>query len=323
MCHKEIDAVQPSSLSHLIGNRGVTAQVKVALDAAFEDNHRFPHAVMVGPPGMGKSTLASVISKEMAVPFQEVLGQNLHNAGDLNSLLLQTESKSILHIDETHEASTAIQTALYMALDKRQIMVRGGSTITALPINDFTLLLSTTEEHDLLQPLRDRMRLTLRYDFCTEPDLYQVVASRAKGLGWDIDDVIPSLIASRGRGTPRIALKLLQAARRCCRAAGESFITVAHLRQACELEGIDSRGLGFIEQKYLSLLVDGPRRVNVIASALGVPAKTLTSVQEPILIRLGLIDKDDVSRRYLTSKGREHLFRTIADESPDASEFGF
>ena len=323
MCNKEINDVQPSSLSHLIGNRGVTAQVKVALDAAFEDNHRFPHALMVGPPGMGKSTLASVIAQETAVPFHEVLGQNLRNPGDLNSLLLQAEDKAVVHIDEVHEASGAIQTALYMALDKRQIMVRGGSSITALPINDFTLLLSTTEEHDILQPLRDRMRLMLRFDFYTELDLYQVVATRAKGLGWDIDEVLPSLIASRGRGTPRIALKLLQSARRCCRAAGESLITAAHLRQACELEGIDSLGLGFLEQKYLNLLVDGPRRVNVIASSLGVPAKTLTSVQEPFLIRLGLIDKDDQSRRYLTSAGREHLFRTIADESTNASDFGF
>jgi holliday junction DNA helicase RuvB len=323
MCNKEIDAVQPSSLSHLIGNRGVTAQVKVALDAAFEDNHRFPHAVMVGPPGMGKSTLASVISKEMAVPFHEVLGQNLRTPGDLNSLLLKAEDKAIVHIDEVHEASAAIQTALYMALDKRQIMVRGGSTITALPINDFTLLLSTTEEHDILQPLRDRMRLTLRFDFYSELELFQVVSTRAKGLGWDIDDVIPSLIASRGRGTPRIALKLLQAARRCCRAAGESLISLAHFRLACELEGTDSVGCGFLEQRYLNLLADGPRRVNVIASALGIPAKTLTTVQEPFLIRMGLIDKDDVSRRYLTSKGREHLFRMIADESPDGADFGF
>ena len=323
MCNREINDVHPTSLSHLNGSKGVTSQVKVALDAAFEDDHRFPHALMVGPPGMGKSTLASVVSQEMAVPFHEVLGQNLRNPGDLNSLLLQAEPRAIIHIDEVHEASTAIQTALYVALDKRQIMIRGGSTITALPINDFTLLLSTTEEHDILQPLRDRMRLTLRFDFFTQLDLCQVVATRAKGLGWDIDNAIPSLIASRGRGTPRIALKLLQAARRCCRAAGESVISVAHLRQSCQLEGIDSAGCGFLEQRYLNLLVDGPRRVNVIASALGIPAKTLTTVQEPFLIRMGLIDKDDVSRRYLTSKGREHLFRTIADESPDASDFGF
>jgi len=293
------------------------------MDAAFADNHRFPHALMVGPPGMGKSTLASVIAQEMAVPFHEVLGQNLRSPGDLNSLLIQAEDKACVHVDEVHEAPTAIQTALYLALDRRRLMVRGGSTITALPINDFTLLLSTTEEHDLLQPLRDRMRLSLRFDFYSELDLCQVVATRAKGLGWEIDDVLPSLIASRGRGTPRIALKLLQAARRCCRAAGESLITVFHLRQACDLESIDSVGCGFLEQRYLNLLVDGPRRVNVIASALGVPTKTLTTVTESFLIRAGLIDKDDQSRRYLTSKGREHLFRTIADESTDGSDFGF
>lgn len=323
MCNREINDVQPTSLSHLIGNAGVTTQVRVAMDAAFADNHRFPHALMVGPPGMGKSTLASVIAQEMAVPFHEVLGQNLRSPGDLNSLLIQAEDKACVHVDEVHEAPTAIQTALYLALDRRRLMVRGGSTITALPINDFTLLLSTTEEHDLLQPLRDRMRLSLRFDFYSELDLCQVVATRAKGLGWEIDDVLPSLIASRGRGTPRIALKLLQAARRCCRAAGESLITVFHLRQACDLESIDSVGCGFLEQRYLNLLVDGPRRVNVIASALGVPTKTLTTVTESFLIRAGLIDKDDQSRRYLTSKGREHLFRTIADESTDGSDFGF
>jgi Holliday junction DNA helicase RuvB len=278
---------------------------------------------MVGPPGMGKSTLAYVVSQEMAVPFHEVLGQNLRAPADLNSLLLQAEEKALVHIDEIHEAPDAIQTALYMALDKRQIMVRGGSSISALPVNDFTLLLSTTEEHDILQPLRDRMRLTLRFVFYSEAELCHVIASRAKSLGWPLGGAVPSMIASRARGTPRIGLKLLQSARRCCRAVGESLITDAHLRQACKLEGIDCLGLGFLEQQYLNLLVDGPRRINVIASALGVPSKTLNSVQEPLLIRLGLIDKDDVSRRYLTPKGREHLFETISKDVAESSDCRF
>ncbi len=311
----DFNSVQPTSLSHLIGNRGVIEQVTVAIDAAFQDTTRFPHSLLIGPPGMGKSSLASVIAKEMAVPFHEVLGQNLRAPSDLNNLLLQAEDKAVIHIDECHEAPQAIATALYIATDKRQIMVRGGSAITALPLNDFTLLLSSTEEHDLLQPLRDRMRLTLRFDFLSEEDLCRAVDLRARALGWDLDPRVLPMIAARGKGTPRIALKWMQAAYRSCRAAGESGVTVEHLLQACRLEGCDSLGLGFLEQKYLRLLLDGPRRVNVLASALGVPTKTLTSVTEAFLIRAGLIDKDDQSRRVLTPKGREHLAENTQEYS--------
>ena len=311
----DFNSVQPTSLTHLVGNKGVIEQVTVALDAAFQDNTRFPHSLLLGPPGMGKSTLASVISHEMAVPFHEVLGQTIRSPADLNSLLLQADDKSIVHIDEIHEAPHAIQTALYMAMDKRQIFVRGAGSLTSLPLNDFTLLLSTTEEHELLQPLRDRLRLTLRFDYLDEADLLSAVHLRATALGWDAETDVLSMIADRGRGTPRIALRLLQSAHRVSRAEGEAVIRTAHLLRACELEQIDSLGLGFIEQRYLRMLVDGPRRVNVLASALGVPAKTLTTVQEPFLIRAGLIDKDDQSRRVLTAWGRQHLRFTDTPES--------
>lgn len=317
MSYQEINDVSPTSLTHLIGNEGVIEQVRIAIDAAFQDQRRMDHALLLGPPGMGKSSLANVISQELATPFHEVLGQNLRTSADLNNLLLAAEERAVVHIDEIHEAPQPIQTALYMAMDKRQIMVRGRSSITPLPLTDFTLLLSTTEEHDLLQPLRDRMRLTLRFDFYTHEDLCRVVTQRARALGWDIAPEVAVLIAERGRGTPRLALKLLQAARRVCRALGEDLITVAHLHHACRLEGVDDLGLGVLEQRYCRLLLDGPRRVNVLASSLGVPAKTLTSITEAFLIRAGLIDKDEQSRRLLTPKGREYICKGVSESSQD------
>ena len=164
---KEINDVSPSSLSHVAceSNRGVIEQCRVAIDAAFEDDRRLDDILLTGPPGVGKSSLSYVLSQEMAVPFHEVLGQNLRTPADLNNLLLACESKAICLIDEIHEAPQAIQTALYMALDKRQIMVRGGSSIQALPIADFTLVAATTEPYQILEPLRQRRSTTRMRSF--------------------------------------------------------------------------------------------------------------------------------------------------------------
>ena len=306
---KEINDVAPSSLSHVAceSNRGVIEQCRVAIDAAFEDDRRLDDILLTGPPGVGKSSLGFVLSQEMAVPFHEVLGQNLRSPADLNNLLLSCESKAICLIDEIHESPPSIQTALYMALDKRQIMVRGGSSIQALPIADFTLVAATTEPYQILEPLRQRAKLHLELSFLSEKDLILVVERRCRGLSWDIEPQVLPEIARRARGVPRLALRLTASARRVARADGRTLITLADLQRACHLEQLDALGLGPLEQKYLRLLVAGPRRVNLIASALGVPAKTLTSVTEPFLIRAGLVDKDDASRRVLTPEGHRHL----------------
>jgi Holliday junction DNA helicase RuvB len=303
----EVNDVAPSSVAHVIGQKGVVEQVKVGIDAAFQDNRRFDHAMLVGPPGMGKSMAANVIAQEMATDFLEVLGQSIATPADLNALLLQAGDKSVVHLDEAHELPKPMQTALYLALDKRKVFITGGKAVQAIPISDFTLLLSTTDEYCLLQPLRDRMRLVLRFDFYSEADLATLLRHRIVALGWDVDDKLLPLIAQRSKGTPRLALRLLQACRRVCRSEAEETITLDHLERACVLEQLDNLGLGPTEQAYLRLLADGPMRLNVLASSLGLPTRTISAVTEPFLIRAGLVAKDDQSRRQLTAAGYEHL----------------
>ena len=315
---KEINDVAPTSLSHVAceSNRGVIEQCRVAIDAAFEDDRRLDDILLTGPPGVGKSSLSFVLAQEMAVPFHEVLGQNLRTPADLNNLLLSCESKSICLIDEIHEAPPAIQTALYMTLDKRQIMVRGGSSIQALPVEDFTLIAATSEPYQILEPLRQRAKLHLELSFFTESDLVTVVERRCRALSWDIEPSVLPEIAKRARGVPRLALRLTASARRVARADGRTLITAADLERACGLEQLDSLGLGPLEQRYLRLLLDGPRRVNLLASALGVPGKQLSSVTEPFLIRKKLVDKDETSRRVLTPEGRRHLLGNGSEIHP-------
>ena len=308
----EINDVAPSSIRHLIGQEGVIAQVSVALDAAQMDGKKFEHSLLVGPPGLGKSVLASVIAAEMATQLHEVLGQAIKSPADLHALLLSAKDQDVVHIDECHELGKPYQTALYLAIDKRKIVLGGskGGSPQSLPLADFTVLLSTTDEYNLLQPLRDRMRLVLRFDYYSTKNLGTLLAQRAQALGWSIEEDLLPLIALRSRGTPRLALRLLQSCRRVCRASGESVITFEHLVRACDLEQIDSLGLGPMEQKYLQIVADGNSRLNVIASLLGLPARTVSEVTEPFLIRAGLLIKDDQGRRQLTGMGRDHLLKS-------------
>jgi Holliday junction DNA helicase RuvB len=307
----DIGDVGPSSLNHLIGARGIVAQVGTAIDAAFADNRSMDHCLLVGPPGLGKSALAQVIAKELATEFHEILGQSIQTVADLNCVLLAAEDKHVVHVDEAHELKREFQVALYLALDQRKIILQtglSGKSLQPVPIANFTLLLSTTDEFCLLAPLRDRMRLVLRLDFYSEEELILMLTQRAKALGWEVqEEEIFAHVAMRARGTPRLALRLLQSCRRVCRAAGDTVMSVDHLARAFDLEQIDSMGLGIVEQKYLGFLAEGASRLNVIASMLGLPSRTVAEVVEPFLLRCGLIIKDDGGRRQLTAHGREHL----------------
>ena len=310
----DINDARPTSVRHLIGQPGVVDQIVVALDSAQQDNRKFDHALLVGAPGTGKTAASQIIAAEMGTDFLDVLGQSINSVADLNALLLQATDRAVVFVDEAHELDKSLQTALYLALDQRRVLLQGsrkGSTPIAVPIKDFTLLLASTDEFQLLQPLRDRMRLILRFQFYKPEDLEQIVRHRTRSLGWEVEEAVLPQIAQRSRGVPRLALRLLQAARRVARAGGESFVTLAHLERACQLEQIDDLGLGPTEQQYLGILLEGPTRLNMLASRLGLPARTVADVTEPFLIRAGLVVKDDQGRRQLSAEGRVHAGRQL------------
>jgi Holliday junction DNA helicase RuvB len=306
----EITDAAPALLANLIGQQSVVDQVRVALDAAHEDEKKFDHALLCGPPGSGKTQTAKVIAAEMASEFHEVIGQAITSPADLNAVLLAATDKAIVFIDEAHELDRVFQTALYLALDQRKVFLQGnrsGRAPQSIPLNDFTLLLATTDEFQLLAPLRDRMRLHLRFDFYGVEDLVELVRQRSDGLKWNLDEKVLAPIAQRSKGIPRLALRLLQSCRRVSRADGSRKITMAHVKKACALEEIDELGLGPVKQQYLRILVEGSNRLNVIASRLGLPTRTVAEVSEPFLIRVGLVMKDEQGRRNLTAEGREHV----------------
>lgn len=308
----DVNAIQPSSIYRdIIGQETVVEQVKVALDASQQDARRFDHSLLVGPPGCGKTSLCHVISQEMCVPIIEVLGQSISNLADLNGLLLSAkEERSIIFIDEAAELSKSLQVSLYLSLDQQKIIVNGGqhrSSPIGIPLRDITLLLATTDEFDLLQPLRDRMRLLLRFQFYSDDELTTLLRLRCAGLGWEVEEQVFPEIAIRSRSTPRLGLRLLSSCHRVCRSLGDNVIRIEHLTTACSLEQLDADGCGPTETQYLTLLANGAMRLNVLASSLGLPTRTVSQVTEPFLIRAGLILKDDQGRRQLTAHGHDKL----------------
>ena len=306
---RDLADAEPDSIFQMIGQSQVKNQVITAIDAAQQDGGRFESPVlMVGPGGCGKSQTAKCISNMIGTECRIVLAQTLRTTGDVASCFLEQKAGSVLFLDEASGLSDAVQLAMYLAIDSKKVYVPGRNrSPVALDLEPFTLLLATTHEFTLNDSLRQRCRMILRFQHYTEEDLRMIAKQRASALGWDVADDVFVEAAKRGRGTPRLVLRLLNASQRTARSEAASTITMDHFRKTCVLEAVDCKGLDVNEQRYLTILLDGPQRVNVIASKMGLPRKTLQDVIEgDYLLRSGLIDKDDVSRRVLTPDGLGH-----------------
>ncbi len=307
---KDLSAAEPDSIYQMIGQTQVRNQVITAVDACQQDGKPFEGpTLLVGPGGCGKSQTARCIANMVAASeFSTVLAQSLKTPADLAACFLEQKSGAVLFLDEASGLSDAVQLALYLAIDQRKVFVTTkGSSPVALDIEPFVLLLATTHEFTLNDSMRQRCRLILRVTHYSPQELEQIAKHRAAALEWSVDPQVFVEAAKRGRGTPRLVLRLLNASQRTARADGSGVITMDHFRKTCILESIDREGLDSTEQRYLQVLLAGPHRLNMLAAKLALPKRTIEMVIESdYLIRSGLIEKDEQSRRVLTTAGRRH-----------------
>ena len=313
----DINDGAPPTLNHIVGQRRAIEQLRISLEAYFADRGAahtatpaHPHVLLVGPAGVGKSLLSQVIARELGGGLYQDLAQNLMNVGHLQGLMILIEDGDCAFVDELHEMSPIVQTTLYRCLEDRTLFFPAtpfseGSTVKIPP---FTFLGATTHEFALAKPLRDRFKLILRLEHYAENELAEILNQRTRRLNWPTDQSVLRGIAQRGRGTPRLALRLLEATRRTARSEGADTITTEHFSRTIEVEGIDQLGLDPLEQQYLSILAEAsqPIRLNVLATRLGLPRQTIERVIESDLIRLGLVTKSEAGRS-LTDLGVAHV----------------
>jgi holliday junction DNA helicase RuvB len=304
-----------SSLNHVIGQSRAVTVLRTALDAYFNDRFKtggevtFPHVLMCGPGGTGKTLLSEIVSRECCTNCHTELAQNIANPGQMQGLLMMLEPGDILFLDEIHELGSSVQVCLYRALEERKLFLGGNRKTITLP--PFCLIGATTDEYLLTTSMRDRFKILIRLTHYNQEEMSLLIRQRAKRLGWTIDDNSVGELAKRSRGVPRLAVRLLDAAKRAASADSSDVIEAHHVHHTLEIEGIDALGFDLTEQKYLHLLRDnqGPVRLNVIATHLGLPRQTIEMLERDF-IRLGLVGKTEKGR-VLTSAGVAHL-RTTA-----------
>lgn len=313
----------PPGLADVIGNRAAVLQIRTALDAhrarlAKVDGRTqaargivFPHILLVGPAGSGKTTLSKIIARECGHKCHEHLGQSLNDTRAMVAALLELKAGAILYIDEIHGLKRTCTETLYKALEERQVMpisLRGAAPPHPVRLPPFTLIGSTTDEYKLTDSFKQRFQYHIQLKRLTIEELAGAIAQKAEGMGAKMDSDAARMIAERSHGTPRKAVMLLN---RCIDAAlaGDSeTIDSFVVRGACEMAEIDCLGLAAASRLYLRTVdsSDNPVRLNVLASTLSVPARVVEVEIERDLIYLGLITKQDKGR-VLTKAGRLHL----------------
>ncbi|WFL76060.1 Holliday junction branch migration DNA helicase RuvB [Altererythrobacter arenosus] len=307
-------ALRPKSLAEFIGQEAARDNLRVFIDSARSRGEAMDHTLFFGPPGLGKTTLAQIISKELGVGFRATSGPVIAKAGDLAALLTNLEPHDVLFIDEIHRLNPVVEEILYPAMEDRalDIIIGEGPAARSVRIDlpPFTLIGATTRQGLLTTPLRDRFGIPVRLNFYSHDELELVVTRGARLLGMQIDSAGAREIARRSRGTPRVAGRLLRRVRDFVHVAGQDTVTRALADDALTRLEIDSLGLDAMDRRYLHMIAGtykgGPVGVETLAAGLAEPRDTVEEVIEPYLIQLGLLART-ARGRMLNDAGWEHL----------------
>jgi Holliday junction DNA helicase RuvB len=307
-------SLRPRNLDEYIGQREVKANLSILLTAARARGEAADHVLLYGPPGLGKTTLATIIARELGVNVRYTSGPAVERPGDLAAVLTSLEERDVLFIDEIHRLNRAVEEILYPAMEDYALDVMIGKGPSArslrLSLKPFTVVGATTRAGRISSPLRDRFGATYRLDFYEEKELTEIVERSAHILSIELDRAAALAIARRGRGTPRIVNRLLKRVRDHAEVIGTGRVDEAAAIEAMRLLEIDDAGLDSTDRKLLAAIIQkfasGPVGVAALAAVLSEEVETIEDVYEPYLLRLGFLDRTPQGR-IATEAARTHL----------------
>ena len=324
----DVDAsLRPQRLSEFIGQEQARANLSVFIEAASARKEALDHVLFVGPPGLGKTTLAQIVARELGVNFRATSGPVIAKAGDLAALLTNLEPRDVLFIDEIHRLNPAVEEILYPAMEDFQLDLIIGEGPAArsvkIDLSPFTLVGATTRAGLLTNPLRDRFGIPVRLNFYTDKELEEIVNRGARVLGIGIAPDGANEIARRARGTPRIAGRLLRRVRDFAHVDGAKTIDRKAADRALSALEVDAAGLDAMDRRYLSTIASsyagGPVGVDTLAAALSEPRDAIEDIIEPFLIQKGFLQRTPRGR-LLTALAFQHLGLPVPARDP--SQFG-